>query len=375
MSDLSGKDKFFCISTLTRVEKHDTIMLNGNVSDNVTENPEDAMKIYTIRDIAEKAGVSVTTVSRVLNHRPDVSKDTQQRVERVMAECHFVGNANARGLKQADSETVAVIIRGRQNPFLNALAEEMLQCVDRDQAAVILEYIDEKADEFRHALMLSHSRRISGLIFVGSRIDERCRVLSGVNIPMVFATVSAAGTPMERAASVSMDDRAMACAAVEALLARGRKRIAVFGGNRQGTDSPALRALGARDAMEKGGWQLEDSRYVETRFTPADAYEAARDFFSRCPDTDGVFCMSDLVALGVIRALKDLGKQVPRDVSVIGIDGIEIGRYLIPSLSTVVQPAAEIARQSMQVLYDMMQHGAPGKHITLPGKVEIRESI
>ena len=79
MSDLSGKDKFFCISTLTRVEKHDTIMLNGNVSDNVTEIPEDAMKIYTIRDIAEKAGVSVTTVSRVLNGTASISEATGEK--------------------------------------------------------------------------------------------------------------------------------------------------------------------------------------------------------------------------------------------------------------------------------------------------------
>ena len=81
------------------------------------------MTIYTIRDIAKKAGVSVTTVSRVLNNRPDVKKETQEKVRRVIAECHFVGNANARGLKQADGEMVAVVIRGRQNPFLNALAE------------------------------------------------------------------------------------------------------------------------------------------------------------------------------------------------------------------------------------------------------------
>ena len=85
------------------------------------------MKIYTIRDIARLSGVSVTTVSRVLNHRPDVNPQTREKVEQVMAECHFVGNANARSLKQADTETIALILRGRENPFLNSLAEAMLQ--------------------------------------------------------------------------------------------------------------------------------------------------------------------------------------------------------------------------------------------------------
>ncbi|MBR1584304.1 MAG: LacI family DNA-binding transcriptional regulator [Clostridia bacterium] len=333
------------------------------------------MKIYTIRDIADLAGVSVTTVSRVLNNRPDVSKETQEKVQRVMAECHFVGNANARGLKQADGDMVAIIIRGRQNPFLSSLAEEMLQQAYDMKAAFITEYIDEQADEFRHALMLTHSRRVTGLIFVGSRIDERCRVLDGVNIPMVFTTVSTQDTPMARAASVSMDDRAMACAAVEALIARGCRKIAVFGGDYLGTDSPALRAMGAKEALLRHSVAFDVNCYVKTRFTLPDAHAVALPFFRSHPDIDAAFCMSDLVALGVIRALHDLGKSVPGDVSVIGVDGIEVGRYTTPRLSTIEQPVTEIARQSVQVLSDMMENGAPARHITLQGALRLTESV
>lgn len=334
-----------------------------------------SMEIYTIRDIAKKAGVSVTTVSRVLNNRPDVSRATQEKVRRVMAECHFVGNANARGLKQSDSELAAIIVRGRQNPFLSALAEEMLQVASRQSgAAFMTEYIDEQADEFLHALTLTHSRRIAGLIFLGSRIDERCRVLDGVNIPMVFATVSAAGTPMARASSVSMDDRAMACEAAGILLDGGRRRLAVFGADRRGTDNLALRFLGVEDALRQRGMTFEENRYVETRFTLPDAHAAAMKHFTRHPDTDAAFCMSDTVALGVIRALRDLGKAVPGDVSVMGVDGIELGRFSVPRLSTVAQPAAEIARQSVEVLLDMMENGASARHVTVPAAIEIRES-
>lgn len=333
------------------------------------------MKIYTIRDIARKAGVSVTTVSRVLNSRPDVSRDTQEKVRRVIQECHFVGNANARGLKQADGEMVAVIIRGRQNPFLNAMAEEILQCAVSCREAFMIEYIDEQADEFRHALTLTHSRRIAGLIFVGSRIDERCRALDGITLPMVFATVSAAGTFMERASSVSADDRAMACEAVEALLERGHRKIAVFGSRPQGEDNLSLRALGAADAFQRRGLVFDEGCYVETLFTLPDAHAAALDYFRRVPDADAAFCMSDLVALGVIRALRDLGKRVPEDVSVMGVDGIRIGAYSVPRLSTVVQPIREIARQSVEVLTDMLENGAPGRHVTVPTRVEIRESV
>ena len=333
------------------------------------------MKIYTIRDIAALAGVSVTTVSRVLNNRPDVSMETQERVRRVMEECHFVVNPNARGLKQAEQEIIAVIIRGRNNPFLNALAEEIAQCKRPGKAALITEYIDEEADEFRHALGLLRRRRVSGLIFVGSRMDERCAVLEGISLPMVFATVSTVGTPMERASSVSMDDRKMACEAVSALLQRGHRKIAVFGGERSGQDSLALRALGVEDAYEAIGLHFEDERYVKTRLTLVDAYASALDHFKRCPDTTAAFCMSDTAALGVIRALADLGLRVPKDVSVMGVDGIELGRFTTPRLSTVVQPVQEIARQSMHVLADLMENGGAPKHVTVKAALEMRESV
>lgn len=179
------------------------------------------MKIYTIRDIAEKAGVSVTTVSRVLNHRPDVNPATRAKVEKIIAECHFVGNANARSLKQTDSDLAAVILRGHQNPFLNALAEEMLQQAADSKTSFMLEFIDEKEDEFRTALRLSHEKHAKGFIFVGGRPDERIKVLSGMNVPMVFSTVTVEKLPIERASSVAVDDRALGYQAVKTLLDQG----------------------------------------------------------------------------------------------------------------------------------------------------------
>ena len=333
------------------------------------------MKIYTIRDIAELSGVSVTTVSRVLNDRPDVSQETKERVRRVMAKCHFVGNANARGLKQADGESVAIIIRGRNNPFLNTLTEAMLLCPRSEKTAMIAEYIDEQDDEFLHALTLMNRQRIAGLIFLGSRIDDRCKALNGANIPMVFATVSTKGTAMERAASVSMDDRAMVRQAVETLIRRGHRQIAVFGGRRTGDDSLVLRAQGAEDALQSHGMALDAAHYVETRLTLDDAYRAGMEYFRNNPQVDAAFCMSDAAAVGVIRALADLGRKVPEDVSVMGVDGIEIGRFITPRLSTIVQPVEDIAKESVAVLIDMMENHAPARHITVEARVEIRESV
>ena len=332
------------------------------------------MKIYTIRDVAKLAGVSVTTVSRVLNHRPDVNAATREKVERVMAECNFVGNASARSLKQLDGDVAALILRGRSNIFLSQLAEMMLQFAGETGVSFLLETIDEKADEFQTALRLTHEKRARGVIFVGSRLDGRAQVLRGLEAPLVFATVPARELELPRVASVAVDDRRMGRLAMETLIQAGHRRIAVFGGRRDQGDALAERYLGAREACETAGVPFDESRYVETRFSLSDAYGAARAFFPTRGDTTAVFAMSDLVAMGVIRALKDMGKSVPEDVSVFGFDGIEMGKYFLPSLTTIAQPQEEIARKSVEVLLDMM-NGGEGRHVTLPAALIRRESV
>lgn len=333
------------------------------------------MKIYTIKDIARKAGVSVTTVSRVLNKRPDVNPLTREKVERVMAECHFVGNANARGLKQPDTDVVAIILRGRDNPFLNALAEGMLQYTHDLSASFIMEYLDEAADEFATAVRLSHEKRVKGFIFVGGRIDERASVLDGMDIPMVFTTISAEKTSLPRAASVFIDDHSMGRQAMQTLLNAKHTRIAIFGGIRQGDDGFAKRYAGAMDALDAAHVPFDNERYVQTRFSLEDAYHSARDFFSQKPDTTAVFAMSDTIAIGVIRALQDMGKSVPGDVSVVGFDGIEMGNYFIPRLTTVEQPVDDIARESVKVLMEMLEDDAEPRHIVVDAKLILRESV
>ena len=333
------------------------------------------MKIYTIRDVAQLAGVSVTTVSRVLNHRPDVNAATREKVERVMVECNFVGNANARSLKQLDGDVAALILRGRSNPFLSGLAETMLQFAREADVSFLMESIDEKDDEFQTALRLMHEKRARGFIFIGSRLDERLEVLRGQDVPMVFATVNAVNAGLPRAASVSIDDRRMGREALEMLIRAGHTKIAIFGGSRNQGDGLADRYIGAREACEQAGVPFDETRYVETRFSLEDAYNAARNFFATRSDTTAVFAMSDMVAMGVIRALRDINRRVPEDVSVVGFDGVEMGKYFIPSLSTIVQPQEEIARQSVDVLLDMMEKDGSARHLTVTATPLLRESI
>lgn len=332
------------------------------------------MKVYTIKDIAAMAGVSVTTVSRVLNHRPDVNSATRDRVEQIIRDCHFVGNTNARGLKQGN-EVICVVIRGRSNPFLSSLAEAILDRADNIPDNFVTEYIDEKADEFRTALRMTRQNHVKGLIFVGSLIDERVDAIRGLDVPMVFTTVNAESASLPRASSVAVDDRSMGRMVADQLLSCGHRRIAVFGSNPVAGDSLAMRFQGFCDAFAERGLAYDHTLYRETRFSYEAGYDTARTFFSERPDATALFAMSDTVAVGAIRALKDMGLSVPNDVSVVGFDGVDIGRYTLPRLTTVEQPVEEIARRSVNLLLDMLEKNAVPRHILVEASFRSRESV
>jgi len=332
------------------------------------------MEVYTIRDIARIAGVSVTTVSRVLNHQPDVNSDTRRRVQQVIQDCHFIGNSNARGLKQ-NLKVIGVVIRGHSNPFLNSLAEALLDLGESSRAHFMTEYIDEKDDEFLTALHMTQQNRLRGLIFVGSLIDERVKVIHGMDLPVVFTTVNAKNASLPRASSVAIDDRAMGLAVGRKLLKLGHRHIGFFGSNPVAGDSLAMRYQGFLDACAEFQVPFDPAFYRETRFSRQEGYDLTKRFLEEHPETTALFTMSDNLALGAMRAIYDLGKSVPEDISVFGFDGIDMGRFMIPRLTTVVQPVEEIARVSMQLLRELALEHAEPRHVVLDAALRMGESV
>lgn len=322
------------------------------------------MEIYTIRDVARKAGVAVSTVSRVLNGRPDVSEETRKKVMDVVEACGFVQNRNARNLKNTKPTFAAVIVRGRRNAFLNDIAEQMIECAQGLKTPFLLKYIDEEDDEFDTMRQLYAEKRAASFILLGARMDERSQAVRDVGVPVVFATVDAGNMGYENASSVCIDDRAATRAMMDRILQQGHTRVAVIGGCRDGEDIFAKRYLGAMDSLRAHGIAYDPDEYVLSRFTLVGAYEGALRFFETHRDVTAVLTMSDMMAIGVIRALCDLGLRVPQDVSVSGFDGVEIARYVIPSITTVRQPTEEIAQKSVDLLCEMLE-GGTARHVTV----------
>ena len=332
------------------------------------------MEVLTIKDIARLANVSVTTVSRVLNHRPDVNPSTREKVEKTIEENGFAVNKNARGLKQA-SAVIGLVIRGRYNPFLNSLAEAILEQAAFVRETFVPEFIDERADEFKTALRMTRQNRVKGLIFVGSLIDERVRVIRHLDIPVVFTTVNATAASMPNASSVAIDDRKMGHMIGEQLLSLGHRNIAVFGSDPIAEDSLGMRFQGFSEAYTELGLSFDVNHYRKCRFSLESGYQTALEYFRDHPEATALFAMSDTVAIGAIRALLDLGKSVPGDVSVVGFDGIDLCRFVVPRLTTVEQPVGEIARRSISLLLDMLENNAAPRHVLVNAEYCMRDSV
>lgn len=333
------------------------------------------MEIYTIRDVARMAGVAVSTVSRVLNGRPDVSEETRRRVMEIVEECGFVQNGNARLLKRTGTDFAAIIVRGRYSMFLGGLAERMLAFAQGGKTPFIIEYIDEKDDEFDMMRKLHAEKHAGGFILLGSRLDDRSEAVRMLGVPCVFATVDASGRDFGNASSVCIDDRAATRAMMDRLLDSGHRRVAIFGGNPEGDNPFARRYQGALDSLKAHGIAFDPAlSYQQARFSLQGAYDCAKRFFADHPDVTAVLTMSDTMAEGVIRALCDMGLHVPQDVSVTGYDGTEMARYYIPSIATVSQPVEAIARESVELLLEMMEGGEP-RHVTVDYAMVEGESI
>lgn len=324
------------------------------------------MRVVTILDVAREAGVSITTVSRVLNHPDEVDPNTAERVQGVIRRLNYVRNANASNLKQRHTGFAAVILRGRRNLFLTDLAEHIVSLGRGTRLQFLLEFIDERADEFLAARSLYLERKLSGIIFLGSNLLGREQELKRLDLPCVFATVDASGLNLNQVGSVSVDNYRAGWEAAEALYQLGHRRIAMLGYFGGEADATGRRLYGVRDYLLSHGLPFDEDLFVDCSFTLQRGWEAANELIDRRKPFSAVIAMSDTVAMGAMKALHDRGIRVPEDVSVVGFDGVEQGRFCTPSLATMCQPAQEIARITLELLGEM-RAGKPGRHVLLSG--------
>ena len=329
----------------------------------------------TIKDIARLSGVGVTTVSRVLNDHPDVSEETRRRVLAVVAQQGFQPNTNARHLKQQTSASIAIIVKGTMNMLFAELMERCQQLLqDAGQNAAVY-YLDEDANEVVYAVQLCRERKPLGILFLGGDLEFFQAEFGHITVPCVLLTNSARELDFPNLSSLTTDDEEAAYRVVRYLADQGHRDIGLLGGNWSCTQISYRRVLGCQRAFDELSLPFDARRCEPCRYSFSDAYDTTKRLLGRCPELTALFCVSDVMALGAIRAIHDLGRRVPRDISVVGYDGIPLSRFSVPRLTTVRQDTQQLARQGVDLLLRNLQRPRPPVHGVVPFELIAGESV
>lgn len=286
-------------------------------------------------DVASEAGVSVMTVSNVINGRPGVSAETRLRVMEIVSKLGYQVNLAARNLRARRSGAVGLIIPDIDRPYYAHLAGLLAAGAERRGMHLVVERTGGDAERELEAISYGRLGRYDGVIISPLRLDAADLERLRLETPVVFIGERPVPTAYDH---VMMDNIGGAREATRHLLTTGSRRIVVFGGRHDldVDDMPSLRTRGYREAHAELGIDVDERLVVEVEsFDPASAARAVTDLHDAAIAFDGVFALTDAAAMGVIRALADLGADVPHDVQVIGFDNGREADFLVPRLSSV----------------------------------------
>ncbi len=328
----------------------------------------------TMKHVAAQAGVSIKTVSNVVNGHANVTDQTRRRVQAAIDELGFVPNATARSLRSGRSGVIALALPELHAPYFAELAHHVVRAAHRRGWTILVDETRGEPHQERLAASGIRPQLIDGLIFSPLALQARDLPADGTRPPMVLLGERVTGAVVDL---VTVDNAAVAATAVEHLASLGRGRLAAVGV--QATvvaETSRLRLGGYRQALERAGLPLEPALEVPVQsWHRADGAEAARVLLASARPPDGVVCLNDLLALGLLRALADAGVRVPDDIAVIGVDDVEDGRYARPSLSTVALDKQGIAQAAVDLLAARIDgDDSPARTVIAGHHLVVRES-
>lgn len=329
----------------------------------------------TIKDLAAKTGYAVGTVSRALNNHPNVSPKARDAILQAARECGFELNVNAKQLKQQTSSTILVIVKGVQNEFFGGMVETTQSLIADTRYQLAVDYMDEDLNEVHRAIQLCREKKPLGILFFGGNTQSFIADFHRIDIPCVLVTGDASGLSFKNLSSVSTDDKEAARSAINLLIGLGHRQIGIIGGDQILSDISRLRYEGCLEAFRENGIEFDTRNYQGGRYSYADGYKATQTLIGKGCKFTAIFAMSDVMSIGAIRALKDAGLRVPEDVSVIGVDDLPLGRYIVPQLSTIRQSTQKIAQRSVAILLESIEKNQEARHERICFEVCRRESV
>lgn len=339
------------------------------------------MSEITIKDVAKRCGVGVSTVSRAINNHPDINPATKQMIMDVIQQSGYIPNNSARNLKRADAKSIAVLIKGITNPFFSKMIKIIEEETQKKHYSMELRHVESYEDEVDVALELVKEKRLRGIIFLGGYFSHLEEKLEKLTVPFVFGTVGATPENISKASysDVAVDDFKESKKVTDYLLGLGHKDIAILTAEPGDLSIGKLRLEGYLEALREHGVSAKEQLIrkisdVTDTYSMENGYQVTKQLIESGEHFTAIYAIADSLAIGALRALADAGLKVPEDVSVAGYDGIELGDYFMPRLTTLRQPVEEMARETIKLLFHIISGKEGHQHIVYPGELLVKES-
>ena len=327
----------------------------------------------TIRDVAERAGVSTMTVSRVINNSGYISQDARERVEAAVAEIGYVPNTLARSLRFKQTKTLALVLTDITNPFFTTLARGVEDVASEQGFNVIFCNTDESETEQAKELTALVQKRVDGVLLVPAASSaEAVAFLREQNVPVVVLDRRVPDCAVD---SVRCDSEKGAYELTRLLLELGHMCIAVLSGPKK-VSTAQDRVAGYRQALAEGGLGPAAEIVCYGPFTQAGGYEMARQVLALNTRPTALLAANNFIAVGAYRAVREAELSVPEDLSIVGFDDLPTWLVMEPFLTVAAQPAYEMGQRATQILLERLGHAAPTecREVVLPFEIIVRRS-
>jgi LacI family transcriptional regulator len=325
-----------------------------------------------IEDVAKVAGVSMKTVSRVLNHEPNVSERTRQRVQTAVDTLNYRPLPSARVLAGRRSYLVAMLFDNPSNNYLMEVQMGVLDACKSQHYHLMLVPMDHQGrDAAAEIEALSVQLQVDGLVLTPPITDDPAVVARLRDLQIPYASVSA--KEENRTIGVVVDEHGAVCAVMAHLVSLGHRRIAHIKGH-PSHGASGWRLDGYRDALARAGIPYDPALVVDGEFSYDSGYAAALHLLAMDAPPTAIFAANDDMAAGAICAISERGLSVPGDISVCGFDDTPIARQIHPSLTTVRQPTREMGRLAALELLTEIRNPGSGATISVPYALQLRRS-
>ncbi|MGL6173530.1 MAG: LacI family DNA-binding transcriptional regulator [Cellulosilyticaceae bacterium] len=325
----------------------------------------------TIKDVAKLAGVSVATVSRVLNSEENVKAETKQKVKEAIETLHYSPNLLGRNLRRLQTRSVLVLLPTLSNPFYAGVIKGLKNRAEEMGYQIMIGVTDSEEEIEKRSIKMLTNRLVDGVILFSPRLNVSLLNKVAKQYPIVQCSEY---VEESHTSKVTIDNEKAAYEATQYLMELGHRKIALLSNNK-GFTSAKLREEGYRRALRQQNVSIQEDWIRYTEYSYLGGQKACIELLALENPPTAIFAIADSMAVGVVRQLIERGIKVGEDIDVIGFDDTSVTKIYTPTITTISQPRFEMGKAAMQLLISKIENiNNPDECLILPHQLKIRES-